>query len=168
MCTDEGLRTHLIDWCNVNTPGSGSKVLVMDLTKDNNSTISDENSVQSIPRQEISTVQTILVAPTTVAEDRNVTVEDTLEYCFCRKTYAQDKAAMIQCCGNPCLAMSSTNSWYHKKCLKERKIVVPKDDSSDWYCPPCSVHRQFFPPIVAPEAAPLAQMTSSRSTRSKK
>ena len=80
---------------------------------------------------------------------------------------------MIQCCDNPCLAMSSTNSWYHKKCLKERKIVVPKDDRSDWYCPPCSVHRQqYFPPSVASEAtveaAPLAQLASSRSARSKK
>ena len=106
-------------------------------------------------------------------QNRDNTIdEDTLMYCFCGKTYAQDKAAMIQCCGNPCLAMSSTNSWYHKKCLEERKIVVPKDDRSDWYFPPCSVHRQYFPPSVASEAAveaaPLAQLASSRSARSKK
>ena len=183
-CSDAGMRAHLIDWCKINPPvNNGTAVVAMDLTVDpmnviNNQDIGGSNSisgstVQSIPRQEVSTVHAIPLETTTTTQDRDNTIdEDTLMYCFCGKTYAQDKAAMIQCCGNPCLAMFSTNSWYHKKCLEERKIVVPKDDRSDWYCPPCSVHRQYFPPSVASEAAveaaPLAQLASSRSARSKK
>ena len=164
VASDEQLMDHLKDWCEAEANKVNkrvSNVLTMDLTDDATDVISDNNNntlSNVVPRPEPVITHTIAAAATTGAENRDITKK----FCFCQKTYDEDNASMIECSNNPCLSIGSTNSWFHKKCLKSRSIPLPKRDTDDWYCPPCVAMRQYNT-VIIPDVS-----SSSRSSRTKK
>ena len=136
--TAKQLKDHLNEWCRTfdSKKSVSSNVITLNLIDTNDSPV----PVAQVPTPEPTNPVTSVNATSNNGSDD----DSLILYCFCRKTYAQCNTNMIQCENNVCV-LKDCNGWFHKKCLKEKKIKCPtKGDNNPWYCPPCAVARSYI------------------------